>query len=139
MIFAVGLTLFKVAIKVASILALKSIPILLIKSVVFPEPNTNISSVNGSNVPSALIKIYLSSSNDKNVSLAPALTVADNELPAASIITSYLFLIDKVALLKSTSEIKFLGICVYNVFSESPPIAVSKIAKSGTDNVATPT
>ena len=63
-------------------------PILPIKRVVSPEPNWNLSSVNGSNVPSALTKIYLSSSNYLKNSLEPALTVADNVLAVASITTS---------------------------------------------------
>ena len=64
---AFGLPFDKVASNVASWLTVKSAPILLIWSEVFPFVKVNLSWVKVSIVPSALIKLYLSSSNAKNV------------------------------------------------------------------------
>ena len=110
----------KVAIKVASSLLPKSTPTLNISKILVPEALdliSNLSDVRSSVVPSALIKEYLSSSNGKNVSLAPAVTTEVREFVAWAIVTSKDFLIVIVAEVKSKSAINFLGAVVYNVLS----------------------
>ena len=107
--FAVGFTLFKVVIKVASWLELRSVPMLPIWRVPFPFVKVNLSSVRSSVVPSARIKLYLSSSKGKNVSLSPAWTAVDNSSADALIVTLNTFLIDKDALSNVTSDITVLG------------------------------
>ena len=67
--FDVGFTFFKVAISVAP---LSSDPKLLAANSVAVELKVTLSTVNSSVLPSDLIKVYLSTSNGKNVSLVPA-------------------------------------------------------------------
>ena len=74
-----------------------------------PLVNVNLSSVKTSVVPSALIKLYLSSSNGKNVSLSPAEIAPVNASDDALIATLNTFLMARVASLKSTSDITLLG------------------------------
>ena len=68
-------------------------------------------------MPSALIKLYLSSSNGKNVVLSPAVTAPVRASVEALIATLNTFLIARVASLKSTSDIKDLGNGVKRVSS----------------------
>ena len=117
----------------------KSVPILLILRVVFPDPNVNLSSVNISYVPSALNKVYLSLRNGWKVAFAGALTVAVNSSWAALITTSKRFLIINEASVKSTLEINCFGISVNKVFPWSPPSKVVCKVKSDTVTVETPT
>ena len=77
--------------------------------------NENLSAVNSSVVPSDLISAYLSSSNGKKVSFAPAVTTAESLLVA--ILTVNVFLITILEEVKSTSEINCFGIVVYNAFA----------------------
>ena len=112
MTLAFGFTLLRVAISVASWFTVKSAPILLIWRVPLPLVNVNLSSVKTSVVPSALIKLYLSSSNGKNVSLSPAEIAPVNASDDALIATLNTFLIARVASLKSTLDITLLGIGV---------------------------
>ena len=106
---AFGFTLLRVAISVASWLTVKSAPILLICKVPLPFVNVNLSDVKVSVVPSALIKLYLSSSNGKNVVLSPAVTAAVSASVDALIATSNTFLIARVASLKSTYYMRYFG------------------------------
>ena len=107
--FTLGLILFKVAISVASWLAVKSEPILLIWRIPLPAVKVNLSSVRVSIVPSALIKLYLSSSNGKNVSLSPDWTAHESSSADSLIVTLKVFLIVKLALSKLTSDIMLFG------------------------------
>ena len=107
-------------IKVASSFLAKSTPILNISKILVPaalDLISNLSDVRSSVVPSALTNEYLSSSNGKNVSLAPAVTTAVREFVAWAIVTSKDLLIVIVAEVKSKSAINFLGAVVYNVLS----------------------
>ena len=74
-----------------------------------PFVNVNLSDVKVSVVPSALIKLYLSSSNGKNVVLSPAVTAPVSCCVDALIATLNTFLIARVASLKSTSDIRDFG------------------------------
>ena len=60
-------------------------------------------------MPSALIKLYLSSSNGKNVVLSPAVTASVNASVDALIATLNIFLIARVASLKSTFDMSSFG------------------------------
>ena len=60
-------------------------------------------------MPSALIKLYLSSSNGKNVSLSPADIAPVKASDEALIATLNIFLIERLASVKSTSDIKDFG------------------------------
>ena len=82
---------------------------MLICKVPLPFVNVNLSDVKDSVVPSALIKLYLSSSNGKNVVLSPAVTAAVSASVDALIATSNTFLIARVASLKSTSDMRDFG------------------------------
>ena len=77
--------------------------------------NSNLSDVNSSVLPLLLIKVYLSSSNAKKVSLAPAVTGADSLLVA--ILTVNVLLITRLDEVKSISDINCLGILVYNALA----------------------
>ena len=68
-------------------------------------------------MPSALIKLYLSSSNGKNVVLSPAVTAPVNASVEALIATLNIFLIARVASLKSTSDMRDFGRGVKRVSS----------------------
>ena len=72
-------------------------------------------SSNASVCPSDLIKVYLSSSNPKKLSLEPQETGVANLLP--EIFTVYVFLIEIDASVKSTFEILVFGSLVYKLLS----------------------
>ena len=133
--FAFGLDFLKVVTSVASITALKSVPILKISKILVPAAFVlieNLSDVKSSVTPSALTKEYLSSSNGKNVSLLPAVITSVRESVEWLIATSKDLLIVIVAWVKSTSAINFLGVDVYNVLSVEPEYSDFKILRSET-------
>ena len=88
---------------------------------VLPVVNWNMSSVKATVVPSDLMKTYLSSSNGKNDSFTPEVTAAESwPNPVLGLIetsTSNAFLIVYKEFVRSTSEMKVLGIKVYNLLS----------------------
>ena len=130
--FAFGLVFARVATKVAPWLALRSAPTFFIWRDPLPLVKVNLSDVNTSVTPSNfLTNEYLSSSKGKNVSLVPAETAALIWLFDASIVTSKVFLIFKVALDISTSDILSFGNSVNNALSRDFSNGVVTNVKSG--------
>ena len=114
----------KVAINFAGLL----VPKPLIVTVVPPLPNTNLSALSASVVPSVLIRTYLSSSKGKKVSKAEPEETAPVELEAMS--TSNCFLIVKVESVKSTEATFCFGRTVNKVLSNPSWKLEDKIVKS---------
>ena len=122
---AFGFVFASVATKVAPWSADRSDPTFLICNDPFPLVNVNLSDVKTSVTPSYfLTNEYLSSSKGKNVSLVPAETAALIWLLDASMVTSNVFLIFKVAFDMSTSDILSFGNCVNKLLSSDFSIGV---------------
>ena len=100
------------------------------------ELKVTLSVVNSSVLPSDLIKVYLSTSNGKNVSLVPAVGLEEVVICLSVISTLKVFLIVIEALVKSTSDTLGLGSTVYKVLSEDLPKSLLSNFRSVTCNWA---